>query len=140
MLFRSFNSDGVLVVDAVTADTDAFVLGTITGDTPLINFSLIQDGAEFYLASAPSAAAFEPLRVPGVAQTLWYQSADEVLSNTRMPAVTTGLSVWGQVYYGKDKYGDDDSEVVVDAFAAVLPLRVVQGGNHEIILFRRYGD
>ncbi|MFL6577460.1 MAG: FecR family protein [Povalibacter sp.] len=33
-----------------------------------------------------------------------------------------------------------DSEVVVDAFAAVLPLRVVEGGEHEIILFRRYGE
>ena len=33
-----------------------------------------------------------------------------------------------------------DSEVVVEAFSAVLPLRVVQGGEHEIILFRRYGE
>lgn len=33
-----------------------------------------------------------------------------------------------------------DSVVVVDAFAAVLPLRVVEGGNQELILFRRYGE
>lgn len=33
-----------------------------------------------------------------------------------------------------------DSVVVVDAFAAVLPLRVVEGGDQEIILFRRYGE
>lgn len=31
-----------------------------------------------------------------------------------------------------------DSEVVVSAFAAVLPLRIVEGSDHEIILFRRY--
>lgn len=33
-----------------------------------------------------------------------------------------------------------DSEVVIAAFAAVLPLRVVDGGDSEIILFRRYGN
>ena len=33
-----------------------------------------------------------------------------------------------------------DSELVVKAFAAVLPLRVVSGGDEEIILFRRYGE
>jgi transmembrane sensor len=33
-----------------------------------------------------------------------------------------------------------DSELVVAAFAAVLPLRVVDGGDREIILFRRYAD
>lgn len=32
-----------------------------------------------------------------------------------------------------------DSQVVVEAFAAVLPLRIVDGGN-EIIVFRRYGE
>jgi len=31
-----------------------------------------------------------------------------------------------------------DSDVVVAAFAAVLPLRVVASGDREIILFRRY--
>lgn len=33
-----------------------------------------------------------------------------------------------------------DSEVVVAAFAAVLPLRVVRSGDREIILFRRYTE
>ena len=32
-----------------------------------------------------------------------------------------------------------DSEMVVDAFAAVLPLRVVEAGDREIILFQNYG-
>jgi len=31
-----------------------------------------------------------------------------------------------------------DSEQIVAAFAAVLPVRIVQGGNNEIILFRSY--
>jgi transmembrane sensor len=31
-----------------------------------------------------------------------------------------------------------DSKLIVDAFAAVLPLRVVVGGGDEILLFRRY--
>jgi transmembrane sensor len=33
-----------------------------------------------------------------------------------------------------------DSEAVVSAFAALLPLRVVAAGNDEVILFRRYDD
>jgi len=33
-----------------------------------------------------------------------------------------------------------DSELIVDAFASALPLRVVEGGEKEIILFRRYDD
>jgi transmembrane sensor len=33
-----------------------------------------------------------------------------------------------------------DSEAVVSAFAALLPLRVVASGNDEVILFRRYDD
>ena len=111
-----FNLGGVLVVDAVTADTDAFVLGTISGDTPLVDFSLVQEGADFFLVSAPTAAAFEPLRVSVLATTLWYQSADEVFANTRLPAVTTGFSFWGQIYRSKDEYGGDD-DLVVDGVA-----------------------
>lgn len=33
-----------------------------------------------------------------------------------------------------------DSEVVIDAFAALLPIRVVHTGDREIILFRRHGQ
>lgn len=33
-----------------------------------------------------------------------------------------------------------DSELIVDALASALPLRVVDGGEKEIILFRRYDD
>jgi transmembrane sensor len=33
-----------------------------------------------------------------------------------------------------------DSDLIVDAFASALPLRVVDGGEKEIILFRRYDD
>jgi transmembrane sensor len=33
-----------------------------------------------------------------------------------------------------------DSEIVVEAFATMLPLRVVRSGKREIVLFRRYGE
>ena len=33
-----------------------------------------------------------------------------------------------------------DSDLIVDALASALPLRVVEGGEKEIILFRRYDD
>jgi transmembrane sensor len=33
-----------------------------------------------------------------------------------------------------------DSDLIVDALASALPLRVVEGGEREVILFRRYDD
>ena len=109
-----FNLDGVLVVDAETADADAFVLGTITGDSPLVDFELVQDGADFFLVSAPTAATFNPLVVPGFATDLWYQSANEVFAETVKPATTDGVSFWGEGYASRDKFGDDDDDIEVD--------------------------
>ena len=105
-----FNLDGVLVVDAVSATPNAFVLGSVSGNTsPLVDFSLVQNGGEFLLVSAPNASAFDPLAIPVVATSLWYQSADEVLAETHKPATTSGLSFWGDLYYSQDEIGDDDS-------------------------------
>ena len=112
----TINVDGILVVDAVTATDDAFVLGTVNGATPLVDFSLVQEGGDFFLVSAPSAAAFNPLVVPGFATDLWYQSANEVFAETSKPATTAGISLWGDAYISRDKYGDDDS-VTIDGVA-----------------------
>ena len=111
------NLGGVLVVDAVTATTDAFVLGTVTGDTPLVDFSLLQEGGDFFIVSAPTAAAFNPLVVPGFATDLWYQSANEVFAETVKPATTVGVSFWGNGYYSRDKWDDDGDDIVVDGVA-----------------------
>jgi hypothetical protein len=108
------NLDGVLVVDATTATNGAFTLGTVGGDTPLVDFSLVQDGADFFIISAPNAAAFNPLVVPGFATDLWYQSANEVFAQTSKPASTAGISFWGEGYISRDKYGDDDDTVTLD--------------------------
>jgi transmembrane sensor len=43
----------------------------------------------------------------------------------------------GDMYVGGN-FIAGESTIIVDAFAAVLPLRVVDGGDKEIILFRRY--
>ena len=109
-----FDLDGELVVTAETADDDAFVLGAVAGDSPLVDISLVQDGADFFLVAAPTAATFDPLVVPGFATSLWYQSADEVLAETHKPATTVGASFWGDVYWSRDEMGDDDDSVVVD--------------------------
>ena len=111
------NLGGVLVVDAVTATDDAFVLGTVTGDTPLVDFSLVQEGGDFLLVSAPTAAAFNPLVVPGFATDLWYQSANEVFAETVKPATTVGVSLWGNGYYSRDKWDNDGDDIVVDGVA-----------------------
>ncbi len=111
------NLDGVLVVDATTATDNAFVLGTIGGDSPLLDFSLVQDDGDFFIVSAPSAAAFNPLVVPGFATDLWYQSANEVIAESSKPANTAGISLWGDAYISRDKFGDEDDSVTVDGVA-----------------------
>ena len=89
------NLDASLVVDTVTTAANAFVLGTVTNDTPLVDVSLVQVGQDFFLISAPNEAAFNPLVIPGFASTLWYQSADEVFAETVKPATTVGLELLG---------------------------------------------
>ncbi len=118
------NLDGVLVVDAVTSDDDAFVLGTVSGETPLVFVDLVQDGADYYLITAPTAAAFNPLVVPGFAMDLWYQSADEVFAETVKPATTTGFSFWGNGYVSRDRYGDKDDSVTIDGITFDVDNRV----------------
>ena len=112
-----FNLDGVLVVDAVTSAADAFVLGSVTGATPLLDVDLVQSGADYFIVAAPTEAAFNPLVVPGFAIDLWYQSANEIFAETVKPATTSGISFWGEGYISRDKYGDDDDTVVVDGIA-----------------------
>jgi outer membrane autotransporter protein len=112
-----FNIDGVLAVDTLSSSANAFVLGSVTGNTsPLVDYSLEQRGADYFLVAAPNASAFDPLAIPVVATSLWYQSADEVLAETHKPATTTGASFWGDVYISRDKMGDNDS-IVVDGVA-----------------------
>jgi hypothetical protein len=104
--------NGVLVVDTTSSTADAFILGDVTGFNPLINVSLVQAGADFFLITAPNASVFNPLAIPVLSTSLWYQSADEVFAETHKPATTTGLSYWGNVYWSKDKYGDDNTVVL----------------------------
>ena len=108
------NPNAVLVVDTGTTAANAFVLGTVTGDTPLVDVSLVQVGQDFFLISVPNQAAFNPLVVPGFASTLWYQSADEVFAETVKPATTVGWSFWGDGYISRDKYGDDSDPVIIE--------------------------
>ena len=108
------NSGGVLVVDATTATGGVFVLGTVGGDTPLVDFALQRAGGDFFLVSTLNASAFNPLVIPGFANDLWYQSANEVFAETSKPATTAGFSLWGNGYYSQDRYGDDDDDITVD--------------------------
>ncbi|MCA1800225.1 MAG: hypothetical protein LC650_02935, partial [Actinobacteria bacterium] len=108
-----FNLGGLLVVDTVSSSANAFVLGAVTGETPLLDVSLVQAGADYFLVAAPTAAAFNPLVVPGFATDLWYQSADEIFAETVKPATTSGVSFWGEGYVSRDKYGDRNDSVTI---------------------------
>jgi hypothetical protein len=112
-----FNLDGVLVVDTAASTPNAFVLGAVTGLTPLVDVNLVQAGADYFLTAAPTLAAFDPLAVPVFAGTLWYQSADEVFAETVKPATTSGFSFWGEGYYHDDKFDNDTDPVIFDGAA-----------------------
>jgi hypothetical protein len=79
----------------------------------LVDYSLAQVGSDYFLVSAPNAAAFDPVAITSLVPSLWYQSADEVFAQTDQPAATVGTSFWGQVYYGRDKFGDRNDNVVI---------------------------
>jgi len=109
-----FDFDGSLVVDTTTSTANAFVLGAVTGENPLVDVRLVQDGADYFLLAVPTAAAFSPLVVPAFATDIWYQSADEVFAETVKPATTEGISFWGNGYISRDSYGDADVDFDVD--------------------------
>jgi outer membrane autotransporter protein len=107
------NLDGALVVDANTAAGGSFVLGTVGGNTSqLVNYSLVQNGGDFLLVAAPDQAAFDPLAVSSFGRGLWYQTADEVIAQTRLPAATIGGSFWGHVYLSRDRMDDDSTQTL----------------------------
>ena len=112
------NVPGVLVVDATSSTANAFVLGSVTGNTsPLVDYTLLQTGADYVLSAAPNAAAFDPVALVSMAGSLWYQSADEVFAQTDLPSGLDGFGAWGQIYYAQDKYGDDDDVAIIDGTA-----------------------
>jgi outer membrane autotransporter protein len=99
--------DGILVVDSSSSTADAFVLGNVGGSaSPLVDYSLVQNGADFFLIAAPTEPLLEPLAVFGLVRTLWHQSADEVIAQTRLRGDTEGTRVWAHVYAGKDSHDD----------------------------------
>ena len=107
------NIGGILVVDTTSSTANAFTLGTVSGNTStLVGYSLIQNGADYFLTATPNQAAFSPVAVSDLATSIWYQSADEVRNQTDLPAVTVGASVWGQAYYSRDKIGDRQDAVL----------------------------
>jgi hypothetical protein len=106
--------DGVMVVDNGTSANNAFVLGSINNTNPLLAFELEQRGADFFLTSAPTAAAFQPLSLAAGALDMWYQSADEVISQTRLPHDPEGFALWGQIYASRDSFGDKSDIQTID--------------------------
>ena len=100
--------DGVLVVDAATATGSPFTLGGRT-NFGLIDIRLLQTGGDTFLVALPNIAAIEPVVLGGLAQNLWYQSADiysnySALRRSDFGANrSNGLGIWGQVYYSQDK-------------------------------------
>ena len=107
------DTDGVLVVDTGTSAANAFTLGTTNNNSPLLAYAIEQRGADYFLTSAPTIAAFQPLSLAAAATDMWYQSADEVISQTRLPHNPDGFALWGQIYASRDRFnGNDNSQTI----------------------------
>ena len=107
---------GVLVVDNVTSSAGAFTLGAVN-NSPLLSYALVQRGADFFLTAAPTLAAFQPLSLAGAASDMWYQSADEVISQTRLPHNPDGWAIWGQIYASGDKFNGNDNNQTINGIS-----------------------
>jgi len=108
-----FDPTGLLVADNGTSTSNAFVLGTVNNSNPLIDYDLEQRGADYFLTAEPTAAAFEPLSLAAAATDMWHQSADEVISQIRLPHSPDGVAVWGQIYASRDRFGDrNDTQTI----------------------------
>lgn len=114
------DTDGLLVVDADTATSNAFILSDATV-TRLIDYRLVQSGGNFVLFATPNATAFQPLAVGNITQDLWYQSAEVYRSSSRHRGAddladrTNGVGLWGQLHGGRDRYGNQESRTVFGA-------------------------
>jgi hypothetical protein len=104
----------VLVVNDTTTTGGAFTIGNVSGNaSPLVTYSITQIAEDYFLSTALNPAAFSPLVVTRVVYDMWYQSADEVIAQTRLPDDSVGLGVWGQVYGSIDKSGAIDEQVIL---------------------------
>jgi hypothetical protein len=108
----AIDPDGVLVVDGGgNIAANAFTLGGVTSQG-LINYSLITQGNDVFLATAANAAVFDVGLVGSINQDMWYQSADAYLACAASRRNELGadrkspVSICGQLYFGRDRYGD----------------------------------
>ncbi|MEO7814785.1 MAG: hypothetical protein ABIR87_04995 [Sphingomicrobium sp.] len=111
--FGTIDPVGQLVVDNVASTPNAFTLGTVN-NSPLLAYSLEQRGADYFLTAAPTIAAFQPLSLAAAASDMWYQSADEVISQIRLPYNNDGFAVWGQIYASRDKFNGNNDTVTLN--------------------------
>ncbi|HEY0164185.1 MAG TPA: autotransporter domain-containing protein, partial [Sphingomicrobium sp.] len=116
------NPTGTLLVDAGTSAAGAFTLGGTTS-SGFVTYSLQQQGADTLLVALPTAAAIEPLLLPELGLSFWYQSADSWSENAALRrndllAQGRDFGVWAQAYYGDEERGDERD---VDVFGTATP-------------------
>jgi hypothetical protein len=118
----------VLVVDASASSASAFVLGDASA-TPLIDLTLTQVGADYFITAAPNALAFQPVTVGAVTRDMWHQSADAYASyavqrRSNFTARRNGIGLWAQFYGSSDRRGDAHDNQTVFGLAVEVDNRV----------------
>lgn len=115
------NTTGIVVVDtgAATVPAGAFTLAGQTGQG-LIDYSLVTTGGDVRLVSQANVAAADALLLNRVGRDFWYNSADVYGSYAAARRVDFGsdrtgrpVGLWGQLYYHRDRYGDEDRAVAL---------------------------
>ena len=105
---------GVLLVTTGSATADAFVLGDVSGNTsPLLDYSLEQSDDQFFLTTQVNELGFAPLPLTLIAGEMWYQSAEAVWAQAKLPSDGTNrMGIWGQIYASHDEAGEIDRQSI----------------------------
>ncbi|HEY0444830.1 MAG TPA: autotransporter domain-containing protein [Allosphingosinicella sp.] len=106
------NPTGTVIVDAGTTAAGAFTLPGGRVRSGFVSFSLGANAAgDTVLLALPNEAAVEPLLLPQLGQTFWYQSADAfstaaALRRDDLRAAGRRSGLWVQAYGGTEEWGD----------------------------------
>jgi hypothetical protein len=109
------NPTGTVIVDAGTTAAGAFTLPGGRVRAGFVDFTLGSNAAgDTLLLALPNQRAVEPLLLPALGQTFWYQSADAfstaaALRRDDLKAGNRGSGFWLQGYGGTEERGEERS-------------------------------
>ncbi|WP_394729465.1 autotransporter domain-containing protein [Altererythrobacter sp. GH1-8] len=124
----SSDAQGLVLVNADSADADAFVLDG-SQISALLQFGLIQNGGQFSIIAAPNEQAFEPAVLPALLYGMDQASSSAVFDYLSAAHRDGGFGSWGNVFAAEDELGDVSTvSTVVGATTLDQELETVRYG------------